>query len=144
MLDHGVAAEGEDAFVTVIPLHAVMLVLGRAQDLEDLSGSGGLTKPMPVDDDEIAHVCARRPGHRDLLSSGVPNRIATSWGRSIGADTDYTSALSPKIRPFVKRPRLARPARRQRPDIGGTHWALIGILMLVGIVLGIPLGIAFA
>lgn len=88
MLDHGVAAEGEDAFATVTPLHAVMLMLGRAQDLEDLSGSGGLTKPMPVDDDEIAHVCARRPGHRDLLSSGVSKRIATRWGRSIGADTD--------------------------------------------------------
>jgi hypothetical protein len=31
---------------------------------------------------------------------------------------------------------------RQPPDIGGTHWALIGILVLVGIVLAIPFGIA--
>ena len=32
--------------------------------------------------------------------------------------------------------------RRQPPDIGGTRWALIGILVLVGIVLAIPSGIA--
>jgi len=38
--------------------------------------------------------------------------------------------------------RLLAWLRRQPPDIGGTHWALIGILVLVGIVLAIPLGIA--
>jgi len=38
--------------------------------------------------------------------------------------------------------RLLAWLRRQPPDIGGTNWALIGILVLVGIVLAIPLGIA--
>jgi len=38
--------------------------------------------------------------------------------------------------------RLLAWLRRQPPDIGGTHWALIGILVLVGIVLAILLGIA--
>jgi ABC-type proline/glycine betaine transport system permease subunit len=37
---------------------------------------------------------------------------------------------------------LAGPLRRQLTDFGGTHRALIGILVLVGIVLAIPLGIA--
>jgi hypothetical protein len=38
--------------------------------------------------------------------------------------------------------RLLAWLRRQPPAIGGTNWALIGILVLVGIVLAIPLGIA--
>jgi hypothetical protein len=38
--------------------------------------------------------------------------------------------------------RLLAWLRRQLPDIGGTNWALIGTLVLVGIVLAIPLGIA--
>lgn len=34
------------------------------------------------------------------------------------------------------------PAHSSKQGIGGTHWALIGILVLVGIVLAIRLGIA--
>jgi hypothetical protein len=38
--------------------------------------------------------------------------------------------------------RLLAWLRRQPPGIGGTHWVLIGILVLLGIVLAIRLGIA--
>jgi hypothetical protein len=58
MPDEGVAPRREDAFVTVLPPHAVVLVLGCSEDLEDLTAPAGLAEPMPVHDDEIADVCA--------------------------------------------------------------------------------------
>jgi hypothetical protein len=56
--DDCVAAGREDALVTVLPLHAVVLVLGGPEDLEDLSRSARLAETMCVNDDEIAHFCA--------------------------------------------------------------------------------------
>jgi hypothetical protein len=91
--DDGVAAKCEDALVTVFPLHAVMLVLGGPKDLEDLTGAAGLAEPMPMYDDEIAHMCAWSLSHRDHLSSGG-YRIAATGPQAIRAATDPASALS--------------------------------------------------
>ena len=78
----GIAAGREDALVAVLPLHAIVLVLGASEDVEDLACAAGFPEPMAVHDHEIAHPCAWSLRHAISFplacpgSPGAPRRAS--------------------------------------------------------------------
>src|SRR5205809_1070722 len=81
--------------------------------------------------------CARRARAIAQTYSGAANQATEAWVGPVFGNDPRTAFIACTV--FK---RLLAWLRRQPPDIGGTNWALIGILVLVGIVVAIPLGIA--
>jgi hypothetical protein len=74
-----------------------VLVVGAAEDLEDLAGPMGLAEAMSVDDEQVARLCVSSMCHLDPPSFAFTIRVRGYGG--IGAATDCASALS---RDFVE------------------------------------------
>jgi hypothetical protein len=54
VLDDGVARGIEDALMVVVPMHAVVLVPGRAQHFEDLADPTRLADSVPFHDNDVS------------------------------------------------------------------------------------------
>ena len=58
MLDDSIAARVEKRLAAIVPPHSVVLVLGGSENLENLALAAGLAKPVLVNHDQVANVCA--------------------------------------------------------------------------------------